>query len=104
MEEGKMYRKNDNIDKHGVITELISRCCHSSHYTFDILKCGKETCRMCKPVQVPPHIFRNLHHIPHPTLGEDNHYKPFSEVFGSLTTEQYPSLGQMCKGKNSLPF
>lgn len=37
-------------------------------------------------------------------LGEDNHYKSFSEVFGTETTEECPSLKSKRKGKNSLPF
>ena len=76
LQEGGRCRK-DNLDQHSSIAEFISHCCQSTQYTFDILKCGKATCTLCKPVKLPADVFQKLHHIPHPVLGEDNHYKPF---------------------------
>ena len=103
LQEGGRYCK-DNLDQHSSIAEFISHCCQSTQYTFNILKCGKVTCTLCKPVKLPADVFQKLHHIPHPVLGEDNHYKPFSEVFGSETIEECPSFKSNNKGKNSLPF
>lgn len=31
--------------------EFISHCCQLRHYTFCIKKCGKEGCKVCKPVR-----------------------------------------------------
>ena len=61
------------------------------HYIFGILKCGKSSCSICKPVRLPSHVFGRLWHLPHPVLGEV--YLLFSEVFKINTTgEFYPSM------------
>ena len=54
---------------------------------------------------MPRELFVLLHHLPDPVPGEEGHYKPFSEVFGTFTTEEYrPSL-QVKKSKQKyLPF
>ena len=65
----------------------MSHCCQSSHYTFDILKCGETTCTICSPIRLPgKDIFKKLCHIPHPTPG---HYLSFADVFDSKTTEEH---------------
>lgn len=85
--------------------EFISHCCRSSHYSFDILKCGVATCGICKPIRLAEDIFKKLKHIPHPTPGADDHYTPFIDPFGKPTTEEHrPSLKQKSAKKNSLPF
>lgn len=97
------YRKDD-LKNHSLIAQFISHCCQCSQYTFDILKCGESSCHICKPVRLPPDIFRKLSHIPHPVLGDDSHYKSFSDVFGTTTKESCPSFDLKKKKKNSLPF
>lgn len=54
---------------------------------------------------MPMDIFRNIHHLPDPTPGEEGHYAPFEDVYRTPTTEQHrPSL-QAKKGRQkSLPF
>jgi hypothetical protein len=85
--------------------QFIDHCCCSSHYAFDILKCGKSDCTICKPVRLPLDIFNKLSHLPHPTPGDDNHYAPFSEVFGTDTSEEHrPSCNVKQSKKNTLPF
>ena len=104
-----MHHKN-TINHHPQIVEFISHCCQSSHYTFDILKCGESTCDICTAIRLPLDVFKNLRHIPHPTLGEDGHYLPFSEVFGSATTEEHrpsykkPATTTSKRVKRKLPF
>ena len=89
-----VYRK-DTFDSHERVVEFMTHCCQCSHYTFDILKCGEPSCRFCSPVRLPMDIFKKLHHIPHPMLGEDGHYRLFSEVFGTQTSEEHrPSFKQ----------
>ena len=39
--ENGVYRK-ETMDQHPTVMEFITHCCQSSHYTFDILKCGKD--------------------------------------------------------------
>ena len=88
------------MDQHSTVMEFITHCCQSSHYTFDILKCGKDDCTICKLIRLPLNIFQNLHHIPHPVPQEDGHYFPFSHVFGSSTSEEHrPSFSKADSGK-----
>jgi hypothetical protein len=104
LQEGGHYRKN-NISQHEFVSKFIAHCCQASMYSFDVLKCGHESCTICRPIRLPKAIFDQLHHMPHPNIREDNHYLPFSEVFGSETTEQCPSLtSKKSKSKNTLPF
>ena len=86
--ENGVYRQ-ETINQHQKALEYIQHCCQSSHYTFDILRCGKSSCSLCSPVHLPVHIFKRLCHMPHPVPGEDGHYLNFSEVFGIPTTEEY---------------
>lgn len=75
------------------LTSFISHCCKQRHYFFDILKCGKSDCTVCLPVRLPDTEFGKLDHLPDPVPGTEGHYKPFSEVFKSITTEEHrPSL------------
>ena len=82
---------------------FINHCCQVEHYIFGILKCGKSSCSICKPVRLPSHVFGRLWHLPHPVLGEV--YLLFSEVFKINTTgEFYPSLQKKTSKCQGLPF
>ena len=83
-----VYRQ-ETMNQHQQVLEFIKHCCQASHYGFDILKCGKSSCKLCSPVRLPQSIFENLHHMPHPVPGDDGHYLSFLEVFGTLTTEEH---------------
>ena len=49
----------------------------------------------CKSARLPLDVFSSLHHLPDPVKQEDGHHKPFSEVFGTATTEEAcPSLAK----------
>ena len=103
LKEGVQYTKK-NVKECAGAMEFMSHCCHSSHYSFDILKCGVASCSLCRPVRLPMDTLKMLHHLPHPMPGKDDHYAPFTDVFGKPTTEEHhPSLKQKPK-KNSLPF
>ncbi len=103
LREGVRYTKK-NITEYTNAVQFLCHCCRSSHYSFDILKCGIATCTICKPVRLPEQVFKKLNHLPHPTPGEDEHYAPFIDVFGKITSEEHrPSFKQQ-KKKNSLPF
>ena len=107
--EHGVYRE-ETMAQHDKIIEFKSHRCQSSHYTFDILKCGMNSCTLCPPVHLPPEVFKALHHIPYPTPGSDGHYLPFSEVFGTDTREEYrPSYkrktpSESKRAKRKLPF
>jgi len=105
LKEDGRYVQN-NITNYPSVCEFISHCCQVEHYTFSILKCGTNACKICKLVRLPPHIFSLLKHLPHPVPKEDGHYLSFSEAFETITTgEHRPSLKQKRSKKDkSLPF
>ena len=87
------------------LRNFMSHCCVQRHYFFDILKCGDEDCEVCLPPRLPPSEFEKLHHLPDPHPSTDDHYKSFSEVFGTDTSEQYrPSMKAKPRKEKTLPF
>ena len=49
--------------------------------------------------------FSQIHHLPDPILASDGHYKPFSDVYGTKTTEAHrPSLAKRTGSTKTLPF
>ena len=74
LEEGAKYVKG-NIGEHEKISEFLQHCCRMDQYTFDVLKCGKDTCNIC----LPRDVFHQIKHIPFPIPGE-GHYLRFAEV------------------------
>ena len=66
---------------------FIDHCCHIWHYQFSIKKCGKPSCNICRAPQLPQDVFANVHMLPDPTPGQDEHYLPFKELYGTQTTE-----------------
>ena len=104
-QDGCYTQKEMKGDRHKQICDFIAHCCQPSHYSFDILKCGSESCTLCRPIRLPKDVFDKLHHIPHPTPGADDHYLAFSEVFGKDTSDNHrPSLTAKKSRKNTLPF
>ena len=93
----------NNVDKYHNLCAFIQHCCSSSHYSFDILKCGSAECQFCSKPRLPMDVLVTLQHLPHPTPGKDNHYKMFSEVYGTKTSEEHqPSLSAKNPKKLSL--
>jgi len=70
------------------------------HYTFDILKCGEESCQICKPVNSPKNIFEDIKHLPFPMPGSDGHYLSFS---GKETSEEHRPSFKKKPSKKTLP-
>lgn len=86
------------------LLRFISHCCQTSHYSFQIKKCGKPDCEICKPVRMDPAIFASLHYLQNPVPGIDDHYKSFDEVYGhdeALTDKHIPSIQQRKKKATS---
>ena len=82
-----------NVQAKPDVCEFMKHCCRIRHYSFQVRKCGKPGCFICRPVRMETSVFDSLHFLPDPVPGEDDHYKLFSEVYGSETTEQHrPSL------------
>jgi len=81
-----------NVSGQQSLLDFMDHCCQRRHYSFDILKCGLPNCTICKPPRLPKEDFVKLHHLPDPVIGDDDHYQPFSKVFGTQTTEKdWPS-------------
>ena len=88
----------DKVRDKTSLQEFISHCCQLRHYTFCIKKCGKEGCKVCKPVRMEKESFEKLRFLPDPQMQDDGHYIPFAKAFTLNTTEQdRPSL----KGKKT---
>ena len=87
------------------LQSFLDHCCRTRHYSFSILKCGSTDCSMCKPPRLPREMFDTLHHIPDP-IREGDVYKPFSEVYGTETTEKdRPTLPSSAKKRgHGMPF
>ncbi|CAB4040071.1 Hypothetical predicted protein, partial [Paramuricea clavata] len=85
------------------VKEFLLHCCRERHYFFDILKCGNPECSTCPAPRLPGAEFAKLRHLPDPVPGNDGHYKPFGEVFGTTTTEDDRPSKANSKEK-ALPF
>ena len=104
LECGKVYRMGGLKDL-PKLSKYLSHCCQSRHYSFSIRKCGEASCMICRPVRMPMDIFRNIHHLPDPIPGEEGHYAPFEDVYGTPTTEKHrPSLHVRKGRQKTLPF
>ena len=88
LDEGGRYVKS-SIGEHTDISEFTHHCCRMGHYTLDILKCGEETYKLCRPICLPREVFDHIKHLPFPVPGEDGHYKAFPDVFGSDASEEF---------------
>ena len=86
------------------LAEFMAHCCTSRHYFFAIRKCGKVDCTICGPPTLPQEELQELKQFPDPVKEPDgSHYKPFSDIWGSVTTEKdRPSLSSRKSGSTSL--
>ena len=82
-----------NLQAKANVCAFMKHCCRIRHYSFQVKKCGKPSCSLCKQVRMDPEQFKTLHFLPDPIPGDDDHYKKFVDVYGSATTEEHrPSL------------
>ena len=87
------------------LKEFVNHCCHEIKYMFAVKKCGKLDCDICKSIRMPIEIFNSLHHLPDPIPADDEHYKSFSSVYGTLKTEKHrPTLLKEIKKAHGIPF
>ena len=87
------------------LKDFMFRCCREHHYFFEIKKCGEKDCPTCFPVRLPAEKFAKIQPFPDPVLKDDGHYKPFDDVYGTVTTEEYrPSLQKCGQKQKALPF
>jgi len=82
----------------------MKHCCVSLHYSFQIKKCGSESCSVCGPIRLPKPVFDQLHFLPDPVPGEDGHYKGFKDLLGTKTDGTHrPSLQKASKRTKLFP-
>ena len=98
-------RSKDCLKKHPSLSEFMQHCCHERNYVFGDKKCGKLDCSICKPPRLPEDVFKQLCHLPDPVPDTDMHYKSFTSLYGTLTTEKHlPSLKSKGKSSHGIPF
>ena len=103
-------RKDKSVSKKSIASKpglpaFLQHCCICRHYSFQIKKCGSETCDICKPVRLPKEVFDSLQVLPDPVPGEDGHYKTLDDILGTETDESHrPSLQKTPKRRKTLPF
>ena len=71
------------------LTAFIKTHYKARKYMFSILKGNKPECNVCAPPRLPLKVVQQLSHVPDFIPDEGDHYKPFSEIYGHLTTEQH---------------
>ena len=104
LKKDESMSKKSLPSKHGLVA-FLNHCCTCRHYSFQIKKCGSDTCNMCKQVKLPKEVFDTLHVLPDPVPGEDGHYKNLDELLGTETDGSHrPSLQKTPKRKKTLPF
>lgn len=97
--------RKHSIQSKPQLKAFLDHCCVKRKYVFQIKKCGSSTCTICKPPHLPSDIFEQIKFLPDPMPGEEGHYKSFSEVYGSSTSEKHcPSVATPARQKKTLPF
>lgn len=64
-------------------------------HKFQLKKCKDACCSYCtiNPPRLPHDVFEQLSFLPDPVLGCDGRFKPFTEVYGTETSDSdRPSL------------
>ncbi|XP_065883057.1 uncharacterized protein [Dysidea avara] len=93
------------VTENPILSQFFSHCCRERHYYFEIKKCGKDECHICRPVRLASSVFQNIHHFPDPVPADNDHYKSFSDIYGHNTTEEHrPSLKKRSSKEKTLPF
>ena len=76
-----------DLTQHPKLAQYLSHCARECTYFVSIKKCRSRECNICEPPRINDHDFQHLDHIPDPTPDNAMHYKRFSKVFGTQTTE-----------------
>ena len=93
------------FSQHPELAQYLSYCARERTYFVSLKKCGSWDCIICKPPRLNDQDFKRLNLLPDPIPGTDDHYKEFSEVFGTETTEgAMPSLKTSKDCGHKIPF
>ena len=84
---------NSTLQRNPKLQAFFDHCCQICHYSLCIKKCSSIECEICKPIRMDRERFKSIHFLPDPVMGSDDHYAPFTNVYGTDTTEnEHPSL------------
>ena len=87
------------------LLQFLSHCCQVRHYSFTIKKCDVSSCSLCRPVRMPQEASNFFLFLPDPVPGEEGHYRPFDNVSGTATSEEFrPSLKASKNKQQRVPF
>ena len=97
--------RKSSLDSKPQLKKFMDHCCVIHKYIFQIKKCGSLTCSICKPPHLPQEIFKQSKFLPDPMHRKEGHYKPFSDVYGTTTSEEHCSSStKKTKRRKTLPF
>ncbi|XP_064646150.1 uncharacterized protein LOC135499336 [Lineus longissimus] len=102
-----MLQRNDTTAK-GVkncdrLKAFMEHCCIEGHYTFQVKKCGADDCDICRPLR--DERSKEVGNLPFPVLAGDGHYRPFVDVYKTVTKENRPSKETRTKtARKAIPF
>lgn len=98
-------RSKDCLPNRPALKAFMEHCCYQRKYVFGIKRCGKPDCSICRPPRLGE-VFKELHHLPDPVPENSLHYKSFSDLYGTLTTEQHrPTLkNKSASSSHGIPF
>ena len=83
----KEDKAKECLSRRPKLKEFLQHCCHERKYVFGVKKCGKSDCKICQAPRLPEPVFNQVHHIPDPIPENEQHYKPFLNLYGTLATE-----------------
>ncbi|KAK3096458.1 hypothetical protein FSP39_000400 [Pinctada imbricata] len=90
-----------HLKNYPVLQKFLDTHSYRSHYMFCLKRCTSAECPVCSisiDTRVPSDLLEKLHYLPLPVPDEGDridHYKPFSELWGSTPTGKFrPSLGR----------
>ncbi|CAB4401763.1 unnamed protein product [Rhizophagus irregularis] len=78
----------------------LAKCVKIQQYLFQI---NNSECTICLPVELPIEVFDELHFLPDPkpSIADSNHYKDFSSIYGTQTSENFhPSKAGQLEADN----
>ncbi|KAK6182622.1 hypothetical protein SNE40_010264 [Patella caerulea] len=84
-----------HMKKYKDLQTFIEVHCRERNYTFSIKKCVENPCGFClaHPPTLPESVFSSVYWLPDPVPGSEGHYKSFSDLYGTVTSEEHrPSL------------
>ena len=87
------------------VQAFIENCSRLRHYSFCVKKCSKSDCKICKKPRLPGNVFEEINFLPDPVPNDNGHYKSFSDVYGTKTSEEHrPSIQKKPAKQKTLPF